>query len=152
MKVRSLGLIVMTGSIAIGAPVAGLAQQDGFDGAYKGSLDCEQMPTGILRASLAVTVRNSRIIVSFDMFDINANRQFVLELATGTVHADGTFHLGDTVYTKDATFHGAYTGTFSATGGTIAGTQVWTRSAAEGDSVTRTCNGTFVKVGSPGQQ
>jgi len=153
MKVRSLGLIVMAGSIiAIGAPIAGLAQQEAFDGAYKGSLDCEQTPTTTLRTSLAMTARNGRIIASLDLFDISGNREFISELATGTVRADGTFHMADTVYTRVATFQGAYTGAFSANGGIMTGTQVWTRVPPVGDGVTCFCYGTFVKVGALGQQ
>jgi hypothetical protein len=149
MKARSLGMTAIAGSvIAVGAPIAGLAQQEAFEGAYKGSLDCEETPSRTLRTSLAMIVRNGRITASIDLFDINANRQFTSELATGTVRADGTFYLGDTAYTRVATFRGAYTGAFST--GIITGTQVWTRLPPVGDGVTRFCYGTFEKVGSPG--
>ena len=48
MDARSLALIAIAGSLfAIGAPPVGLAQQQSFDGAYKGSLECEQTPEGI---------------------------------------------------------------------------------------------------------
>jgi hypothetical protein len=60
------------------------------------------------------------------------------------------FHLGCAVYTRDAELHANYTGTLSAAGGTLTGTQVWTRSTG-GGGVTRTCTGTVFEVGLPKQ-
>ena len=152
MNARLLGLIAMVGSVVtIGAPLAGLAQQQPFEGAYKGSLECEQSGVGILRAQLAITVRDGRVVALASLFDIDGGQAFSPEVAAGMVDVAGAFHLADTVFTRDATFHGTYTGTFSATGGTMTGTQIWTRSPAGNGGVTRTCNGTFVRVESPRQ-
>ena len=78
MDVRSLALIALAGSvIAIGAPPAGLAQPQPFDGAYKGGLECEQMPEGIgtLRTPLAMIVRNGTGVASAPMFDIDGRQE-----------------------------------------------------------------------------
>jgi hypothetical protein len=146
VDVRSLALIALAGSgIAIDAPPAGLAQQQAFDGAYKGDLECEQMPQGIgtLRKPLAMIVRNGMVVASAPMSDIDGRQELTATVVTGTVNADGALHLGTTVFTRDATIHVDYTGTLDATGGTLTGTQVWTGATA---GATRTCNGTFVKV------
>jgi hypothetical protein len=146
VDVRSLALIALAGSvIAIGAPPAGLAQPQPFDGAYKGGLECEQMPEGIgtLRTPLAMIVRNGTGVASAPMFDIDGRQELAATVVSGTVNADGAFHLGTTVFTRDATFQVNYIGTLDATGGTLTGTQVW---AGATGGATRTCNGTFVKV------
>ena len=143
-------LIAMAGSaIAIGAPPVGLAQPQSFDGAHKGSLECEQTPAGIgsLRTPLAIIVHNGTIVASAPIFDIDGRQEISAAVATGTVDADGVLHLAHTVSTRDATFHGDYTGTLNATGGTLTGTQVWTRAA--GGGATRTCKGNVLKVGPP---
>ena len=70
MNTRSLALIATAVLLtAIGASSAGLAQQQSFDGAYKGSLECRQMPEGIgpLRLPLAILVRNGRVMASASM-------------------------------------------------------------------------------------
>jgi hypothetical protein len=154
MDARSLALVAIAGSvIAIGAPPAGLAQQQSFDGAYKGSLECEQMPEDIrnLRTPLAMIVRNGMVVASASMFDLDGRQELADTVVTGTVNANGVFHLGVTVFARDASSHVDYTGTFNTTGGTLTGTQVWTRATAGDGGATRTCNGTFVKVTSPGQ-
>jgi hypothetical protein len=61
------------------------------------------------------------------------------------VDAGGVLDLGYTIFTRDAEFHGSYSGTLTATGGTLTGTQVWTR-ATSGESVTRTCTAPFWKL------
>jgi hypothetical protein len=130
-----------------------------FDGIYKGSWECEQSGIGMLRTSLLLIVRDSGVIASGPLFDVagremsqrepardaDGDIRLALEAATGIVDADGAFRLVDTMDTADATFRSAYIGRFSGTSGTMTGTQVWTR-VPGGNGVSRTCNGTFVKV------
>src|SRR5262245_4830239 len=130
-----------------------------FDGVYKGTLECEQSGIGIVRTELLVVVRDSNIFASASLFDIDGREKsqreaardadgdfrLALEAAKGFVEADGAFRLADTVDTADATFHSAYTGTLSPTGGAMTGTHAWTR-VPGGNSVSRSCKGTFVKV------
>lgn len=152
MNTRSLAPIATAVSLtAIGAPSAALAQQQSFEGAYKGSLECQQMPEDIgpLRLPLAILVRNGRVIASASMFDIDGRKELAAMVATGTVNPDGAFHVGVTVFIGDARAQVAYAGTLDGDGGTLKGMQDWTRGSASGP--TRACSGTFVKVGSPGQ-
>src|SRR5262245_40799652 len=102
MNGRLLRLIAMAGAvIGTGATLAGLAPEQSFDGAYKGSLDCEQMSTGIgiLRTPLAMIVRNGRIVALVPIFDIDSRRD-PSAMAGGTVDADGALHLAYTVFTS----------------------------------------------------
>jgi hypothetical protein len=69
-------------------------------------------------------------------------------LAAGTVDSAGVLYFGHTVYMRNAELRANYTVSLSAAGGTLTGTQVWTR-ATGGDSVTRTCKGTVFEVGLP---
>jgi hypothetical protein len=150
MSVGSLRLITMAGSvIAIGISF-NPAQPQSFDRAYKGSMECDQIPTsaGILRTTLTMTVRNGRVIASAPVFDIDGLHLITSAVAAGTLDAGGVFHLGYTISTRDAEFHGNYSGTLTATGGTLTGTQVWTQ-ATGGESVTRTCTGIVFEVEPP---
>ena len=153
MNARSLGLAAMAGAfIATGAFGSAMAQQQVFDGYYRGSWECEQSGIGMLRTELSLRVRNGKIGMSLTYsFDIDGQATKVPhELATGPIVApDGAFRLDGGWYSRDETLHNTYTGRFSATGGTMTGTQVWTRVPVGRKSVSRTCNGTLVKVEPP---
>jgi hypothetical protein len=142
-------LLAALTTIPVGARPA-LAQQQSFVGFYKGSWECESMPPGIkFSMPLVVSVRSGRVLASVPMLDPEGKQEEATAgVAYGPIAADGTFRLGSAVYEREATFRGEYTGSVDGTSGTLAGTQVWTP-AKGGDSVTRKCNGTFVKVGSP---
>jgi hypothetical protein len=144
MNARSLRAIAVAGFIvACGVPLAAEAQLQSFDGDYKGSLECEPKRggVGILRAPLAIVVRNSQAVASAPIFDVDGAQEVSGAVATGTVDADGVLHLAYTVLTRDAIIRGDYIGTLEAGGGTLNGTQVWTPATAGG--VTRTCKGTL---------
>lgn len=49
-------LVVATGT------TAGLSQPKSFDGAYKGSLECEQGGLEVFRMSLAISIRDGRVL------------------------------------------------------------------------------------------
>jgi hypothetical protein len=95
-------------------------------------------------------VRDGRVLGGpASIFDIDGKELFGAgAVAAGRMDADGAFHLGLIFYVGDATLHAEYTGSFNATGGTLTGTQVWSR-ATDGRNVTRTCKGTFVEVAPP---
>jgi hypothetical protein len=141
---RLIRLIAMAGS-AIAAPTAGLAQPQSFDGVYRGSLECDQSPPGIenLHTPLAIVVRNGTVVASAPIFDVDGRQEISAAVATGTVDANGVVHLAHTAFTRDASFHGDYTGVLSATGATLTGTQVWTRTG--GGGATRTCKGSVYR-------
>jgi hypothetical protein len=111
------------------------------------------MPEGIrdVRTPLAMIVRNGTVVASAPMLDLDGRQEIADAVVTGTVNANGALHLGVTVFARDASSHVNYTGTLNTSGGTLTGTQVWTRATTSDGGATRSCNGTFVKVASPGQ-
>jgi hypothetical protein len=119
---------------------------------YKGSLECERTPAaGKSRTPIAIIVYNDGgVFASADPYDIDGLRLIAATVAGGTVNSDGTLHFGVTVFMHGPQLHATYTVTLSAAGGTLTGTQVWTRETG-GESVTRTCTGTVSEVGLPKQ-
>ena len=79
------------------------------------------------------------------MFDLDGREQIWSAVASGAVDAEGRLQIGHTVYERGATFHAEYTGMLTATGGSLTGTQVWTRASAA-EEITRTCTGILVRV------
>jgi hypothetical protein len=147
--IRLLCLAVSTlPVIAIGASTAGRAQPKSFDGAYKGTLECEQSGLGVLRSLLTIIIRNGLVTGGAPTLGIDGKE--ILSMGRGTVDPDGVFHFGYILYTRDYSLRADYSGTLNDTGGTLTGTQVLTREIT-GDVVTRTCEGTFLKVELPRQ-
>jgi hypothetical protein len=138
--------------IATGAFGSALAQQQVFDGYYRGSWECEQNGIGILHTQLRLFVRNGKIGMGLaSRFDVDGRAtKLSPEGAMGVVGPDGAFSLGTSMFdSHEGTVYSTYTGKFTGTGGTMTGTQVWTRVPTGRNSVSRTCNGTFVKVDPP---
>jgi hypothetical protein len=102
----------------------------------------------IFRTPLSIIVRNGHVMALTPMFDIAGREEPAPAVAAGIVDPDGVFRLGYTVYTRDYTVRGDYSGTLNATGGTLTGTQVLTREIT-GDGATRICKGTFLQVELP---
>jgi hypothetical protein len=148
LRVRRLvhGVLML---IAAGAATAGLAQQASFDGFYKGSIACESIGSvATFRGTLVISAGDGRrVLMSAPMFNAEGREVPGFVMAAGTVDPDGGFHAGVTTYMRDDTLQASYSGTFTATGGTLTGTEVWTRVSAE--EVTRTCKGEFVRVEQP---
>ena len=141
--------------LAISAPAIGSAQeQQSLDGAYWGSIVCEHLSgtLGILRAPLDVIVTGTAIIGARPIFNRDGSRVVGTEIATGTVNADGTLHLTSTWASGGGgDFKGTYNGMLTTTGGTLTGTEAWTRSLANGGNTSRPCYGAYVKGPAPGQ-
>jgi hypothetical protein len=139
--------IAMAGAvIATAAAPAPLAQSQSFDGAYKGSVECEQISHGAerLRTPLAMSVRNGRVAASMPLFDLDGRTEISGLFATGTVQAGGVFRLAVIVHMPDHVFVVDFSGTLGADGGTLAGVQVFSLPAA--GKASRTCEGTFIRV------
>jgi hypothetical protein len=132
----------------------GFAQQQPIEGAYRGSIVCEHLAgaVGILRAPLDFTVSGTKVVAARPIFNRDGTRVVGSEIATGTVNSDGTLHLTSSWAAAVASFKGTYNGTLNATGGTITGTQAWTRSPANGGNVSRACYGAYVRGPTPGAQ
>lgn len=116
------------------------SQLKSFDGAYKGNLECEPMTagSGVFRTLLSIIIRDGSVMAMFDAEEHIGPMQ-----AAGTVDPGGAFRFGVTVYTQQYTIRANYSGTLSAIGGTLSGTQV----SANGS--TRTCKGTVSQVELP---
>jgi hypothetical protein len=104
-------------------------------------LECEETPA---RTSLAIIVGDGIVTADAPTYDIDGLLISPI-IAGGRVDSAGVMHFGYTVDLRKAVMRANYTVTFSAAGGTLTGTQVWTR-ATGGDSVTRTCTGTVFEV------
>jgi hypothetical protein len=127
--------------VAMGT-TAGLSQPKTFDGAYNGSLECERITAGVgnFRVPLSIIVRDGIVVAAFEVEEHSSPMQ-----ATGTVDPDGAFRFGFIAYTRDYSFRGDYSGTLSATGGRLTGTQVLAHGAI------RACKGTVFQVELPKQ-
>jgi hypothetical protein len=139
----------------ISAPHAGFAQQQqSIEGAYRGSVVCEHLPgtAGILRAPLDIVVSGTTVVAARPIFNRNGTLVVGTEIATGTVNSDGTLRLTSSWAAAGGSFKGNYNGTMNATGGTITGTEAWTRSPANGGSASRTCYGAYVRGPIPGDE
>jgi hypothetical protein len=136
--------------VAMGASTAGRAQPKTFDGDYKGSLECEQGGLEVFRRPLAIIIRNGRVTGGAPTLDIDGRQEVSFAVGTGTVDPDGGFRLRYILYTRDYSLRGDYSGTLHGGGGTLTGTQVFTREIT-GDGATRTCKGTFLQVELPKQ-
>jgi hypothetical protein len=143
--IRLLCLAVSTlPVIAIGASTAGRAQSKYFDVVYKGTLECQQDGLEVFRSLLTIAIRNGSVTAS------DGREELGPIPGSGTVDPDGVFRFGYILYARDYSLRADYSGTLNDTGGTLTGTQVLTREIT-GDVVTRTCEGTFLKVELPRQ-
>jgi hypothetical protein len=122
-------------------------QQQSLNGIYRGTLVCEHLPgtAGILRAPLDIVVTGTGVIAARPVFNRNGSRVVGTEIATGELNADGALHLTSTWAAIGGGFKGTYTGTLSASGGTLTGTQAWKRSFGNDGNTSRTCYGAYVK-------
>jgi hypothetical protein len=146
-RILVIGLSILV--LAASTPIA-LAQDTSnpsFGGAYRGNLVCDQLPGthGILRAPLDMTVNGGNVVAARPIFNLDGSRVVGTEIAIGTVGADGALHLTSNWAVARGSFKGTYNGTLAATGGTLTGTEEWTRSPADGGNATRACYGAYVK-------
>jgi len=154
MCVRSsLNLSIAAMLFAICTPGAGLAQQPSVDGAYRGDLVCEHLPGtgGILRAPLDIMVAGTAVLAARPVFNRDGSLVVGSEIMSGTLNSDGKVHLTSNWIAVGASFKGTYDGTITGSGGTLTGTQVWTRSPTNGGNASRACYGAYVKGPMPEQ-
>jgi hypothetical protein len=144
MKALRTRLIVLAGLASVTGALVTPAQAQSLDRAYKGNLECEGNPA---RTSLAIIVRNGNVTADAETYDIDG-LLVAPNIAGGAVDSGGVLHFGHTVYMGKVELRANYKVTLGAAGGTLTGTQVWTRSTG-GDGVTRTCTGAVFEVGLP---
>jgi hypothetical protein len=127
------------------------AQQKSVEGAYRGSIVCEHLPetVGILRGPLDIIVSGTTVLAARPIFNRDGSRVVGSEIATGSVNSDGTLHLSSSWAAGNTSFKGTYSGTLSATGGTLTGTQAWTLLPDNGGNASRACYGAYVRSPPP---
>jgi hypothetical protein len=140
-----LSILVLAANITIA--LAQNASNPPFDGAYRGNLVCEHLSgtAGILRGPLDMTVNGGNVVAGRPIFNRDGTLVVGTEIIIGAVGTDGAVHLTSNWVSARASFKGTYNGTLAATGGTLTGTEEWTRTPADGGNVTRACYGAYVK-------
>ena len=112
---------------------------------FRGMYVCGKLPTrhGILRVPLDLAIDGNNVHFARPLFDVNGTRVMGSELGKGTIDDDGKVHVtSDWSYLGDIA-HAEYTGTLTASGGTLTGTQIWTRPGVMAP-VGRTCTAALV--------
>lgn len=120
------------------------ARAEPLDGTFRGTFVCEQIANSpdILHVPLDMIVKAGNVTFARPRFNLKGTRVLGSELSTGTVDADGKVHLTSTFNAGGFTFEGDYTGTLTASGGTLSGKQSWRNPQGNGGS--RTCAAAFV--------
>jgi hypothetical protein len=106
---------------------------------FRGAYVCGTLPTtrGILRTSLDLIVDGGNAWFARPLFNQNGTLVVGSEIGFGTIDGDGQLRLtSQWSYLGDAAA-GDYRGTIAAAGGTLTGTQTWTRAGTP--PVSRAC-------------
>ena len=96
------------------------------DGAYRGRIVCEKIEIArdIINVPFDLLVRGQAVEFARPVFNLKG-RLFGSELGSGTVGSDGKIELKATRVFLGQTVDSEYSGTLSATGGTLSGKQSW---------------------------
>jgi hypothetical protein len=142
-SVRSV--IMGASSMLMVCSAAAQSPHGDFNGVYRGFFVCQkfQQATDILRVPLDFIVDGSAVRFARPLFNANGKRVLGSEMASGTVDADGKFHVTSSWNVRGIAAKGDYSGTLTSTGGTLTGTQSW---SGPGGSATRTCTGALVST------
>jgi hypothetical protein len=125
-------------------------QAQTITGAYRGMFVCEKMPAApdILRAPIDVAIDGGSVHFARPIFTWNGRRVVGSEIASGTLDGDGKVRATSTWFLGGVNYQGEYSGTLTASGGTLSGTQQW--QGARGGS-RRTCTVALVPAPRPRQ-
>lgn len=131
-------------ALVLGLPSMASAQS--LDGAYRGMFVCQKapVPPDILQVPLDIKVKGADMLFARPLFNWNGQRVVGSELSTGTVDADGKVHVTSSWSIRGISYQGDYSGTLTAAGGTLIGTQSW--SGPNGISGDRTCTAALVSA------
>jgi len=134
-------LLIFTGLLFTTA-----ANAEAIEGPFRGTLVCGQLKTtnNILRAPLGVIIKGSNVMFARPIFNAKGTLVIGSELGSGTLDADGKLHLTATWENGDNGFTADYSGTLTAAGGTLTGTENW--HLVEGLTDTRPCMAALVQV------
>jgi hypothetical protein len=145
MHFHRLAITALTATSLL--PVAASAQSPNpqpVSGAFRGMLVCEKIPASpdILRVPFDLKVDGGNVQYARPIFNWNGQRVLGSELGNGTLGSDGKIHLAAAWSIRGVSYRTEYTGTLTATGGTLTGTQSWQGGRGSGSS--RTCNAAVV--------
>ena len=138
MRFRRLVLTALAASCFL--PLTASAQDtQTIKGPYRGTLVCEKMPASpdILRVPFDLKVDDKNVQYARPIFNWNGQRVLGSELGNGTIDADGKVHLTSTWSIGGIAYRADYSGTLTAKGGALVGTQSWQGGRGNGSS--RTC-------------
>jgi hypothetical protein len=136
------GKIFFSTALVIGLFISTTVQA--LEGKFRGTYVCEKLPTtrDILRAPLDLVVHENIVQFARPLFNLDGTRVVGSELAAGNIDANGTAHLTSEWAFRGDTAEAEYNGTLTSAGGTLTGTQRWTRPGS--GSLTRTCMAALV--------
>jgi hypothetical protein len=139
-------LILAFATSSIGA--ASADPQPAAQGRFRGMIVCERIAdtpnTDILHVPMDMIVRGGNVIFARPTFNPMGTRVTGNEIATGAIDADGKLHLTSEWSFRGFLLRGDYSGTLSATGGTLDGTQSW--QGPNHIQGSRTCHAALVSV------
>jgi hypothetical protein len=125
----------------------GFVQADAqpVQGKFRGAYVCEKLPTtrDILRTPLDLIIEGGNAWFARPLFNLDGTRVVGSEMASGAIDGNGQLHLTSQWSYLGDDAKGEYSGTFTASGGTLTGTQTWTRPGVA-SSVKRTCTAALV--------
>jgi hypothetical protein len=142
---QSFVLSALAVGAAVGTLVSVNASALALEGKFGGAYVCEKTPftRDILRTPLDLVIHANNVQFARPLFNLKGTRVLGSELGTGTIDADGKLHLSSTWTYLGNTAVGDYSGTLTASGGTLIGTQTWT--GPQGTSpVIRACTAALV--------
>jgi hypothetical protein len=98
-------------------------------GKFRGAYDCGKLPTtrDILRTPLDLIIDGGNAWFARPLFNLDGTRVVGSEMASGAIDENGQLHLTSQWSFLGDSAKGEYSGTITASGGTLTGTQVWTR-------------------------
>ena len=126
------GIRILASAAASLATAAAAAQAP--DGAYRGMIVCEKIAVArdILHVPFDLIVRGQSVEFARPVFNLKGSRIVGSELGAGSIDADGKLRATSTRIFLGQTVDSEYSGTLTATGGTLTGKQSWHGSNGEG--------------------
>jgi hypothetical protein len=115
-----------------------------LQGKFRGAYVCGKLPNtrDILRTPLDLIIDGGSAWFARPLFNVDGTRVVGSEMASGAIDGNGQLHLTSHWSYLGDTAEGEYSGTITTSGGTLAGTQTWTR---PGDgSIKRACAAALV--------
>ena len=115
------------------------------EGKFRGAYVCGKLPTtrDILRAPLDLIIDGGNAWFARPLFNLDGTRVVGSEMASGAIDGNDQLHLTSQWSFLGDSAKSEYSGTITASGGTLTGAQVWTRPGVTG-SVRRACTAALV--------